>query len=129
MPKISRRQCSGNWKLHTQRKQQSTRKDLGKEISSSIGKKNISVEDDSCMDIDNDIETNLNSDVECEDINDVDEEDDDENEECDVNDINEETLSPLKKFRKKTILIQTFISIGNFEKQCYLLNHFYLHLN
>ena len=91
MPKISRWQCSSNRKSHIKRKQKSTREDIEKDISSSIGEKNISVEDDSCMDIDNDIETNLNSDVECEEINDVDEEDDnddDENEECDVNDIN-----------------------------------------
>ena len=58
------------------------------------------------MDIDNDIETNLNSDVECEEINDVDDKDDndgddDENEECDVNNIYEETSCRVKKFRKK----------------------------
>jgi len=104
MPKISRRRRCSNRKLHAQHKQQSTREDIEKDISSSIGEKNISVEDDSCMDIDNDIETNLNSDVEYEEINNVNEEDDnddEENEECDVNDINEETLSLLKKFRKK----------------------------
>eukprot|EP00957_Ditylum_brightwellii_P192546 14659943-Ditylum_brightwellii.AAC.1 len=86
MAKISHRQRSSNQKLHTQRKQQSTREDLEKEISSSIGKKTISVADDTCMDMDNDIETNLKSDVECEEINDVNDEDnndDDENEECD----------------------------------------------
>jgi len=127
MPKISRRRRCSNRKSHIQRKQQSTREDIEKDISSSIGEKNISVEDDSCMDIDNDIETNLNSDVECEEINDVDEEDDnddDENEECDVNDINEGTSYRKKKFRKKTILIQTLISAGNFEKQCDLLKSF-----
>ena len=105
MPKISHRRRHSNQKLHAQRKQQSTREDIEKDISSSIGEKNISVEDDSCMDIDNDIETNLNSDVECEEINDVDgkddDNDDDENEECDVNDTNEEKSSRLKKFRKK----------------------------
>jgi hypothetical protein len=74
MHKISHRQGSSNWKSHIQCKQQSTREDIEKDISSSIGEKNISVEDDSCMDIDNDIETNLNSAVECEEINDVDEE-------------------------------------------------------
>ena len=108
MPKISRCQRCSNWKSHIQRKQQSTREDIEKDISSSIGEKNISVADDSCMDIDNDIETNLNSDVECEEINDVDDEDDnddDENEECDVNDINDGTSNRVKKFRKKTILI------------------------
>ena len=104
MPKISCRQCCSNRKSHIQRKQQSTREEIEKDISSSIGDQNISVEDNSCMDMDNDIETNLNSDVECEEINDVDDEDyndDDENEECDVNDINEETSCRMKKFRKK----------------------------
>ena len=104
MPKISCWWCSSNQKSHNQRKQQSTREDIEKDISSSIGDQNISVEDDSCMDTDNDVETNLNSDVECEEINDVDDEDDnddDENKECDVNDINEETSCRMKKFRKK----------------------------
>ena len=104
MPKISHRRWHSNRKSHAQHKQQSTREDIEKDISSSIGEKNISVEDDSCMDIDNDIETNLNSDVECEEINDVDDEDnndDDENKECDVNDINEGTSYRKKKFRKK----------------------------
>ena len=104
MPKISCQRRSSNQKSHIQHKQQSTREDIEKDISSSIGEKNISLEDDSCMDIDNDIETNLNSDVECEEINDVDEEDDnddDENEECDVNDINDGTSNRVKKFRKK----------------------------
>ena len=104
MPKISHRRRYSNQKSHAQRKQQSTREDIEKDISSSIGEKNISVEDDSCMDIDNDIETNLNSDVECEEINDVDDKDnndDDENKECDVNDINEGTSYHIKKFRKK----------------------------
>eukprot|EP00957_Ditylum_brightwellii_P131939 10060985-Ditylum_brightwellii.AAC.1 len=76
MPKISCQQRSSNWKSHIQRKQQSIREDIEKEISSSIGDQNISVEDDSCIDIDNDIETNLNRDVECEEINDVDDKDD-----------------------------------------------------
>ena len=104
MPKISWRQCCSNWKSHIQRKQQSTREDIEKDISSSVGEKNISVEDDSCMDIDNDIETNVDNDVECEEINDVhdeDDNDDDENEEWDVKDINEETSYHMKKFRKK----------------------------
>ena len=90
MPKISHPQQHSNWKSHIQRKQQSTREDIEKDISSSIGEKNISVEDDSCMDTDNDIETNLNSDVECEEINDVDDDDDDDDE-CDVKDIYEGT--------------------------------------
>jgi hypothetical protein len=79
------------------------------------------------MDIDNDIGTNLNSNVECEEINDVNDEDDnddDENEECDVNDINEGTSYCKKKYRKITILIQTLISVGNVEKQCYLPKSF-----
>ena len=100
---------------------------IEKDISSSIGDQNISVEDNSCMDIGNDIEHKVNNDVECEEINDVhdkDDNNDDENEECDVNDINEEKSSRLKKFRKKTILIQTLISVGNFEKQCDLLKSF-----
>ena len=46
------------------------------------------------------IETNLNSDVECDEINDVDDksdnDDDDENEECDVNDINEHNYGEQK---------------------------------
>jgi hypothetical protein len=54
------------------------------------------------MDTDNDIETNLDNDVECEKINDVhDEEEDDDDNECDVKDIYEETSYPMKKFRKK----------------------------
>eukprot|EP00957_Ditylum_brightwellii_P014160 1066595-Ditylum_brightwellii.AAC.1 len=84
MPKISRQQHSSNRKSHIQCKQQSTREDLEKGMSSSIGEQNISVEDNSCMDTDNDIETNLNSDVRCKEINDVHDEDyndDDENEE------------------------------------------------
>jgi hypothetical protein len=81
MPKISCRRCSSNRKSYTQRKQQSTREDPEKEISSSIGDQKISVKDDSCMDIDNDIETQLNSDVECEEISDVNEEDDNDNDE------------------------------------------------
>ena len=108
MPKISHQQCNSNQKSHIQRKQQSTRDNIEKDISSSIGEQNISVEDDSCMDTDNDIETNLNSDVECEEINDVDDEDDndgddDENEECDVNNIYEGTSCSMKKCRKKIV--------------------------
>ena len=81
MPKISHRRRQSNRKSHAQRKQQSTREDIEKEISSSIGDQNISFEDDSCMDIDNDIETNLNSDVECEEINNVDDKDDNDDDE------------------------------------------------
>jgi hypothetical protein len=51
------------------------------------------------MGVDNDIEKNVDNDVECEEINDV--HDEDNNDECDVKDIYQETLSPLKKFRKK----------------------------
>eukprot|EP00957_Ditylum_brightwellii_P030266 2291908-Ditylum_brightwellii.AAC.1 len=52
MPKISCRQRNSNWKSHIQCKHQSTREDIEKNISSSTGEKNISVEDDSCIDID-----------------------------------------------------------------------------
>ena len=55
MPKISCRRRSSNWKSHIQRKQQSTREEIEKDISSSIGEQKISVEDNSCMDTDNDI--------------------------------------------------------------------------
>ena len=58
MPKISCWQCCSNGTYHIQCKQQSTREDTEKEISSSIGDQNISVEDNSCIDTDNDIETN-----------------------------------------------------------------------
>ena len=108
MPKISHRRRHSNRKSHAQRKQQSTREDIEKDISSRVDEKNISVEDDSCMDIDNYNQTNLNSDVECEEINDVHDEDDNENKECDVKDIYEETSYLKKKFRKK---IDTNINI------------------
>ena len=49
MPKISHRQHSSNQKSHTQHKQQSTREDVEKDISSSISDQNISIEDDNCM--------------------------------------------------------------------------------
>ena len=49
MPKISRQRCNSNRKSHTQHKHQSTREDLEKDISSSIGDQNISVEDDNCI--------------------------------------------------------------------------------
>eukprot|EP00957_Ditylum_brightwellii_P122407 9333825-Ditylum_brightwellii.AAC.1 len=84
MPKMSCQLRSINWKSHIQRKQQSTREDTEKDISSSIGEQNISAEDNSCVDTDNDNETNVNNDAECKEINDVhdeDDNDDDENEE------------------------------------------------
>ena len=49
MPKISCQQCCSNWKSHTQRKQQSTREDIEKDTSSSVGDQTISIEDDNCM--------------------------------------------------------------------------------
>eukprot|EP00957_Ditylum_brightwellii_P047705 3624356-Ditylum_brightwellii.AAC.1 len=110
MPKISCQQHSSNQKSHIQRKQQPTREDIKKDISSSIGKQNISVEDNSCMYTDNDIKQNINNDVKCEEINvvhdednddDDDDDDDDENEECDVKEIYEGTSYHMKKFRKK----------------------------
>ena len=83
---------TSHWKYNIQHKQQSTREYTGKEISSSIGDQNISVKDDICIDLVNDRETNLNSDVECEGINDVNDKDnDDDDEECNINDINEGT--------------------------------------
>eukprot|EP00957_Ditylum_brightwellii_P053971 4088113-Ditylum_brightwellii.AAC.1 len=100
MPKISRRQHSSNQKSHIQCKEQSTREEIEEKISSSIGDQNIYVEDNSHMDTDNGIEKNVDNDVECEEINDVNDEADDDKE-CDAKDIYEETLSPLKKFRKK----------------------------
>ena len=71
---------------------------------------------------------NIDNNVECEEINDVDDEDDndgddDENEECDVNNIYEGTSCHMKKCGKK-LLIQTLISSGNFDDQCYLLKSF-----
>jgi hypothetical protein len=56
MLKISCQQCCSHQKSHIQCKQQSTREDIEKDISSSIGNQNISVEDNSCLDTDNDIE-------------------------------------------------------------------------
>eukprot|EP00957_Ditylum_brightwellii_P096728 7366912-Ditylum_brightwellii.AAC.1 len=86
MPKISHQQYSSNWKSHTQHKQQSTREDIEKDISLNIDDQNISLEDNSCMDIDNDIGKSVNNDVECKEINDVhdddDNDDENENEEC-----------------------------------------------
>ena len=114
MPKISCQQQTSNRKSHIQHKQQSTREDIEKEISSSIGDQNISVKDDSCIDTVNDIETNLNGDFESEEINDVDDKDnddgdDDENEECDVNSIYEEASCRMKKCREK--IVDTNINI------------------
>ena len=49
MSKISCRQCCSNQKSHIQRKQQSTKEDIEKDISSSIGDQSISIEVDNCM--------------------------------------------------------------------------------
>ena len=49
MSKISRQKCCSDQKSHIQSKQQSTREDIEKDISSSIVDQNISVEDDNCM--------------------------------------------------------------------------------
>eukprot|EP00957_Ditylum_brightwellii_P075493 5737998-Ditylum_brightwellii.AAC.1 len=46
---MSCQQCCSNQKSHIQRKQQSAKEEIEKDISTSIGEQNISIGDNNCM--------------------------------------------------------------------------------